>query len=109
MQYYYVIITNTNANATGLQTASVKSAVMPLTVGAKKLYTISGSLITYGDAADVTIELLLNGEVIRTVPVADTTGTDTYSIDGVEAGTYTMRVSKPKHVTREYEVTVGNP
>ena len=31
-----------------------------------------------------------------------------YSFEGVEAGTYTMKVSKANHVTREYTVTVDN-
>jgi hypothetical protein len=31
-----------------------------------------------------------------------------YSFKGVEAGTYTMKVSKANHVTREYTVRVGN-
>ena len=36
------------------------------------------------------------------------TGTSAnYSISGVKAGTYTMKVSKDDHVTREYTVTVG--
>ena len=108
VQYYYVVITNTNTNATGSQTASVTSAVMQLSVGQKKLYTITGSLLTFGDASDVTIELLLGDEVVKTVTVEATTGAGTYSIPDVEAGTYTVRVSKSKHVTREYEVTVGN-
>ena len=30
-----------------------------------------------------------------------------YSFAGVAAGTYTMKVSKNNHVTREYELTVG--
>ena len=31
-----------------------------------------------------------------------------YSIDNVEAGTYTLKVMKANHVTREYAVTVGS-
>ena len=31
-----------------------------------------------------------------------------YSFTGVEAGSYTMKVSKANHVTREYTVVVGN-
>ena len=30
-----------------------------------------------------------------------------YTISGVASGTYTMKVSKKNHVTREYTVTVG--
>lgn len=33
--------------------------------------------------------------------------TASYSISGIASGTYTMRVSKKNHVTREYTITVG--
>ncbi len=109
-KYYYVTVTNTNKDATGVQSVSVNSCVTAVTVGAAaKTYTITGTLITYGDKADVTIELLLNGEVVRTETVPNTAGTTLYTIDNVPAGTYTVRVSKDKHVSRTYEVTVGNP
>ena len=34
--------------------------------------------------------------------------TASYTIEGVSAGTYTMKVMKNNHVTREYTVVVGN-
>ena len=30
-----------------------------------------------------------------------------YTLSGIAAGTYTMKVSKKNHVTREYAITVG--
>lgn len=33
--------------------------------------------------------------------------TASYSISGIASGTYTMRVMKKNHVTREYTITVG--
>ena len=62
--------------------------------------TLSGS-VTAGIEGDATIELLENGEVITTV-----TASGTYTIENLQAGTYTLKVSKVNHVTREYTVTV---
>ena len=64
--------------------------------------TLSGS-ITTGAEGDTTVELLSGEEVITTV-----TASGTYSIDSVAAGTYTLKVSKQNHVTREYTVTVAD-
>jgi hypothetical protein len=58
--------------------------------------------ITSGTEGDVTLELLDGDTVIATVTAADA-----YSISGMEAGIYTLRVSKENHVTREYTVTVN--
>lgn len=70
------------------------------------LCDITLALTTYGDAADVTIQLLVDDEVIRTETVPNTTGTASFTITGVAPGSYTIRVSKPNHVSRSYSVTV---
>ena len=106
VKFYYVSVTNTNDNATGTKTAVTQSAMSSVTVGQVSGCTVSGKLFTSGDASDVTIELLLNGKVEYTCTVEDTTGEAQYAIEGVTPGIYTMRVSKEKHVTREYTVTV---
>ena len=62
--------------------------------------TLSGS-ITTGTEAETSIELLKDGEVITTVTVSGT-----YAIENLMAGTYTLKVSKANHITREYTVTV---
>ncbi len=67
---------------------------------------ITLAITTYGDAADVTIQLLVDDEVIRTETVPNTTGTASYTITGVAPGDYTIRVSKPNHVSRSYSVTI---
>ena len=67
--------------------------------------TVSGAVVT-GAQGDVTVELLSEGEVIAT-----TTATgleDTYALEGVAEGTYTLRISQRNHVTREYTLTVGS-
>ncbi|MEE1017992.1 MAG: dockerin type I domain-containing protein, partial [Acutalibacteraceae bacterium] len=57
---------------------------------------------------DMTIQLIKSGEseaAYEAIVKGDATG---YSIAGVLPGTYTMKVSKKNHVTREYTVTVGS-
>ena len=72
----------------------------PQPVGA----TLSGN-ITTGKDGDTTVELLAGEEVVATATVSGKTGT--YSIENVAEGTYTLKVSKLNHVTREYTITVG--
>jgi hypothetical protein len=66
--------------------------------------TVSGAVVTGADG-DTTIELLNGEEVVATVTASGKEGT--YSIENVAAGTYTLKVSKENHVTREYTITVG--
>ena len=63
--------------------------------------TLSGT-ITTGTGGDATVELLSGENVIATV-----TASGTYRFENVAAGSYTLRVSKLNHVTREYAVTVA--
>ncbi len=74
----------------------------------KQSSTISGSLLSYGDENDVTIELYRTGEDVPTysTSVLATTGQANFTLTDVESGVYTMKVSKKNHVTREYAVTV---
>ena len=77
--------------------------------------SVSGTVKNYNSAADkVTVQLIQQGhsepayETI--VPSGTKEGnqyTASYSISGVASGTYTMRVMKKNHVTREYTVTVS--
>ena len=69
---------------------------------------VSGKLTSYNPNNPATVELLQNGAVKYTATIAKTTAS--YSIAGVLPGTYTMKVMKQNHVTREYTVIVGtNP
>lgn len=56
--------------------------------------------ITAGTEGDVTLSLLAEGEVIATVSASGT-----YRFETVVPGSYTLKVSKANHVTREYTVT----
>jgi len=74
----------------------------------KDLAILSGQITSFGDAnGDITLQLIPGG---MTEPAYETSvkgNTVDYSFAGVSAGTYTMKVSKNNHVTREYELTVG--
>ena len=75
--------------------------------------TVSGTYTSFtsGDSASkvVTIELILEGQTEAAYSfVSDgTADSGTWSIEGVAPGTYTVKVSKEDHVTREYDLTVG--
>ena len=78
------------------------------TIPAVTTYTVSGSVTSFNDASgDITLQLIPEG---LSEPAYETTvkgNTVAYSFADVAAGTYTMKVSKANHVTREYTV-VGN-
>ena len=75
---------------------------------------LRGQAVSFLDGSDVTVSLFADGSAepkhTVTVPggMKDSSGkyTATYEIPEVAAGTYTMKVSKKNHVTREYTVTV---
>lgn len=73
--------------------------------------TVLGTATRFGSQTDdMTIQLIKSGEseaAYEAVVKGDATG---YSIANVLPGTYTMKVMKQNHVTREYTVIVGtNP
>ncbi len=78
-------------------------------------YDVSGSVVSFlNDTDTVTIQLIEQGHSEVAYETTVTGGTLTgskytaaYSFSQVPAGTYTMKVSKANHVTREYTVTVG--
>ena len=65
--------------------------------------TVSGAVVTGADG-DTTIELISGETVVATATASGKEGT--YTLENVAAGTYTLKVSKLNHVTREYTVTV---
>ncbi len=77
--------------------------------------SVSGTVKSFNSASDkVTIQLIQQG---HSEPAYETTVsggtkegnqyTASYTISGIASGTYTMRVMKKNHVTREYTVTVS--
>ena len=102
-KYYYAVITNTNTDATDSQSASVRTDSVSVTVHAST-YTISGKITSVGEEA-ITVELLAGDAAVEGITITVTE--DSCTITNVPAGTYTLRISKPRHVPREYTVTVG--
>ena len=71
-------------------------------------YTVSGTATSFGSDTDNVIpQLIAEGYSEADYEVFVKGNTAEYSIEGVSAGTYTMKVMKNNHVTREYTVTVG--
>ncbi len=73
--------------------------------------TVSGQFVSSGEVSEpVTIQLILEGQTEAAYSfVSDGTAkSGAWSIDGVAAGNYTVKVMKADHVTREYALTVGN-
>ena len=72
---------------------------------------VSGTVTSFGsETEDITIELYAEGSATADYTVTVKGNSANYSIAGVVPGTYTMKVMKQNHVTREYTVIVGtNP
>ena len=76
---------------------------------------LSGSVVSFLEKdGNVTIELWRNGSTAANYTTTVSGGTQdgnkyttTYSFSNVPVGTYTMKVSKAKHATREYTVIVS--
>lgn len=67
--------------------------------------SIYGDVTAYGDiSSEISIQLL-NGENVQETQTA-VGNSGSYSFEDVVPGTYTLRVSKSKHCTRDYTVTV---
>ena len=70
--------------------------------------TVSGTATSFGSNTDnVILQLIAEGHSEADYEVFVKGNTAEYSIEGVSAGTYTMKVMKNNHVTREYTVVVG--
>lgn len=77
--------------------------------------SVSGTVKSYNSGTDkVTVQLIQQGYSEASYETIVSAGTKegnqytaSYSISGIASGTYTMRVLKKNHVTREYTVTVS--
>ncbi|MGN0503993.1 MAG: dockerin type I repeat-containing protein, partial [Ruminococcus sp.] len=70
--------------------------------------TVSGTATSFNsDTDDVTIQLIASGASESAYETIVKGNTASYSIAGVLPGTYTMKVMKQNHVTREYTVVVA--
>ena len=72
-------------------------------------YTVSGTATSFGsDTGNVILQLIAEGYSEAAYEAVIQGNSAAYSIEGVAPGTYTMKVMKNNHVTREYTVTVGS-
>ena len=79
-------------------------------------YDVSGSVVSFLNGTDtVTVQLIEQGHTEVAYETTVTGGTQSgnkytaaYSFSQVPAGTYTMKVKKTKHATREYTISVGS-
>ena len=72
-------------------------------------YAVSGTATSFNsDTDEVIIQLTESGAAEASYEAVVKGNTASYSIADVPAGTYTMKVMKKNHVTREYTVTVGS-
>ena len=70
--------------------------------------TLSGTVKSFNSTTDpVTVQLFKSGSSAAAYSTTVKGNSASYTISGVASGTYTMKVSKKNHVTREYTVTVG--
>lgn len=71
-------------------------------------YTLSGSAKCFSKGTTATTIQLINSGKAVACSTTITGNTAEYKLENVPTGVYTLRVSKPDHVTREYSVTVTN-
>ncbi|MBQ2827233.1 MAG: dockerin type I repeat-containing protein, partial [Clostridia bacterium] len=70
--------------------------------------TVSGTVTSFNSNTDeITVALYKEGSASADYTATVKGNSASYTLSGVAAGTYTMKVSKNNHVTREYELTVG--
>ena len=99
---------NGTPNYAAFDTAKQRGMIFVATAPAVTTYTVSGTVTSFNDASgDITLQLIPEG---LSEPAYETTvkgNTVAYSFADVAVGTYTLKVSKANHVTREYTVVVG--
>ena len=70
--------------------------------------TLSGTVKSFNSTTDpVTVQLFKSGSSAAAYSTTVKGNSASYTISGITPGTYTMKVSKKNHVTREYSVTVS--
>ena len=91
-----------NTNGHVLQVYESYKVVDPSAVG-----TLSGTVKSFNSTTDpVTVRLFKSGSSSAAYSTVVKGNSASYTISGVTPGTYTMKVSKKNHVTREYTVNV---
>ena len=93
-----------NHDGKNITTDTIVSAVYT-----DEAYLVNGAVTSSLDSVgDVTVTLYLDSNPIAVYGATVNDNDGCYVIEGVESGTYTMKVSKPGYMTREYKVVVGS-
>ena len=97
-----------NGSAAEVQPAATDNTICTAmyTFSCNSGFTVSGSYTSYLDSYQATKIELLQNETMK-YATASTGNSGSYSIPNVASGSYTLRVSKKNHVTRDYEITVS--
>ena len=116
VETYWGKLTITNTIGTG-DNAESKSSYVEITFHVDQPgvgTAVSGSVVSYGEDDPVTVQLIKEGTSEPAYETIVSGGTQSgnkftapYAFYDVPTGTYTMRVIKQNHVTREYTITVG--
>lgn len=70
--------------------------------------SVTGTVTSFNSNTDtVTVQLFKRGSSTAAYSTSVKGNSARYTLSGIAAGTYTMKVSKKNHVTREYAITVG--
>ena len=95
-------------NAAGEKIVFNNSVAVCKVIEAESMYNASGTVESFGnETGKVTVGLYKSGATTASYSTAVTGNSTSYSINNVAPGTYTMKVSKTNHVTREYTIIVN--
>ena len=82
---------------------------MTVTTPVTKGVTVSGTVKSFGsDTDDIMIQLIKQGQSEAAYEAVVNGNSTSYSIENVEIGTYTLKVIKKNHITREYTVNINS-
>lgn len=99
------------SGAEAMTTNKYNCVIAPVTDGGSSTtgVTVSGTVTSFGGETDtVTVELWKADAASAAYQTTVTGNSAAYTIANVESGSYTMKVKKNNHVTREYAVVVAS-
>ena len=80
-----------------------------VTTPVAKGVTVSGTVKSFGsDTDDIMLQLIKQGQSEAAYEAVVNGNSTSYSIENVEIGTYTLKVIKKNHITREYTVNINS-